>query len=198
MKLESHPGYTLRELPREKFFAMVNPQLSRVFGESFRFPVREILTEKERSNAKRLQDSMGEPYRLNLALFKGDEFAGWSFGWQQDSESYYMTNSAILPKHQGHGLYTAMLGKIIEILTRKGFQIIFSRHSATNNAILVPKLKSGFIIGAMDISDGFGLLIHLRYYTNPLRRRMMDVRSGESRPDARLRQILGLEDASPE
>ena len=195
MNLKSHPEYHLRQLPREEFFQLVTPQIKRVFGESFRFDVRSILSERERENAKRLQESMGEPYRLNVALFRGDEFVGWSFGWQTDSESYYMTNSAVLPEYQGRGLYTAMLNKIIEILVDKGFQIIFSRHSATNNAILVPKLKAGFIIGAMDISDGFGLLIHLRYYTNPLRRRMMDVRSGETKPDAELRKILGLDTA---
>jgi hypothetical protein len=37
------------------------------------------------------------------------------------------------------------------------------------------------------------LLVHLSYFTNPLRRRMMDVRSGERIPDPELRKLLRLD-----
>ena len=194
MLLDSHPEYIVRKLPRKDFFALIDPHIKTTFKESFRFPDLQILTDREKQSMKQLRSVKGESFRLNLALFKGDKLAGWSFGWQKDSECYYMTNSAILEEHRRQGLYSALLKKVVEIAREKGFQIIFSRHTATNNAILVPKLKAGFIISAMEISDTFGLLIHLRYYTNPLRRKMMDVRCGESKPDSELRGILGLTD----
>lgn len=103
-----------------------------------------------------------------------------------------MVNSAVLPAHRGRGLYSRLLEVALTTLIDKGFQRIWSRHNTTNRAILIPKLKRGFLISGTELSDVFGSLVHLTYFTNPLRRQAMDFRSGQARPQQELRNALKL------
>ena len=103
-----------------------------------------------------------------------------------------MINTGILPPHQGKGIYSALLPLLLEGLRQEGFQIVYSRHIASNNQVLVPKFKAGFVITGFEISDAFGLLVHLSYYFNPLRRKIMDVRTGRAMPDDEVKQHLAL------
>jgi hypothetical protein len=70
-----------------------------------------------------------------------------------------------------------------------GFQLIYSRHCATNNQVIIPKLKRGFVISKMEIDDVFGVLVHLHFHVNETRRLIMDYRSGQKKPND---QIKGL------
>ena len=135
---------------------------------------------------------MGSPTRLNLGLFHGEKFIGWHCGDQKSGEEFYMRNTGILPEYQGRGIYTAMLRKITAILTDIGFQVISSKHNATNNRVIVPKLKAGFMITGLDISDRFGTMVRLEYFTNAKRRALIDFRSGFANPSAELKEILGI------
>jgi GNAT superfamily N-acetyltransferase len=194
MNLDSHPGYRIESMSWDAFSPYFSAHRSVLFGETLTFRASEVMTDAERAAIDRLAENMGTPFNLNLALFYGDEFVGWSFGIQKDRESYYMTNSAILPEHRRKGLYTALMQHTVDRVQAEGFQIIFSRHTATNNAVIIPKLKFGFIISSLELSDVFGTLLQLRLYTNPIRRKMMDVRSGEGRPDAEMMATLNLSD----
>ena len=60
----------------------------------------------------------------------------------------------------------------------------------TNNAVIIPKLKAGFVISGFEVSDRFGTLVQLSYYFNPLRRKMMDVRVGQRKPDEEIRKLF--------
>ncbi len=111
---------------------------------------------------------------------------------QENATTFYMVNSAILKEHRGKGLYRLLVNQCIETLSSKGFQLIYSRHCATNNAVIIPKLKIGFVISKMEIDDRFGILIHLHFYTNSDRRKIMDYRSGQVRPDKTIRNLFKL------
>jgi hypothetical protein len=74
-----------------------------------------------------------------------------------------------------------------------GFQVIRSSHQATNNAVIIPKLTFGFIIAGMEICDQYGTLVHLDYFTNERRRRVMDFRCGLARPEPEVAKLLGFE-----
>jgi hypothetical protein len=125
-------------------------------------------------------------------VFQGETIIGWHCGDQQSATEFYMRNTGILPEYQGKGIYTAMLKVIPQIIGDFGFQVISSEHNATNNRVIVPKLKAGFIISALKISDRFGTLVRLEKYTNASRQALMDYRSGRSIPSHDLRQLLGL------
>jgi hypothetical protein len=104
-----------------------------------------------------------------------------------------MVNTAMLPQHQGKGIYSALLPRIPSALQREGFQIVYSRHVATHNQILVPKLKAGCVMTGIEVSDVFGVLVRLSSFVNPLRRKVLDVRVGQARPDAEVKRCMPYE-----
>tara|TARA_B100000886_G_scaffold202261_1_gene139668 strand:- start:197 stop:508 length:312 start_codon:yes stop_codon:yes gene_type:complete len=103
-----------------------------------------------------------------------------------------MCNSGVLSNFRRKGIYSSLLETKIKVLSEMGFQLIYSRHNATNNNVLIPKLKAGFVISKMEISDTFGCLVHLHYFTNKTRQKLMDYRSGKTKPDQELKDLLRL------
>lgn len=186
-------SYTMRELTADEYDAIWARHADTVFGDAAQaFRYREALSPEERGRLQTLGARMGEPYRLRLGVFDGDELAGWSVGVQESAEAYYMINSAVLPAHRRRGLYRALVEATLGIVVPLGFQRIYSRHTATNNAVIVPKLQAGFVITGMEASDMFGMLVHLTYFPHPARRKVLDYRVGLRRPDDEVRQHLGL------
>lgn len=167
-----------------------------VFGSSQVVLPDSVYSESEREAAERLRQPFRDLYYLRLGIYHQEtRFVGWHVGWHLYGDTFYMTNTGILPEHQGKGLYTRLLPIILAIVKEQGFQIVESRHRATNNQVLVPKLKAGFLISGFEISDVFGLLVHLRYFFNPTRRKVMEYRTGELLPDAQMRSLLRLDEA---
>ena len=187
-------GYEIRALSDEEFDPLWNKHVSKIFDENSQiFRLYRFLSAEEKAKVEALRGSLGKPYTLNLALcYKGD-FVGWSAGHQESAETFYMRNSAILPEHRRKGLYTALLSRTVEELKEKGFQKIYSRHNATNNDVIIPKLKYGFTIASLEISDMFGVLVHLVYFPKELRRKMTIYRVGDMKPDDEIRTCLDIE-----
>lgn len=156
------------------------------------FMLRKSFSELETKKWKELSAYLGTPVRINLGMFKGEEFVGWCWGFQESAMTFYMCNSAILPEHRKKGLYTRLMNEMIKRVTEHGFQEIYSRHTATNNAVIIPKLKAGFVITTMEVTDVFGVLIHLNYFPNKLRHKMMDYRVGSIKPDTEIKELLGI------
>ena len=158
----------------------------------FRYSPFDAMSQIEVEQYKRLRSNMGKPYELNVVVYDQDKLVGWSVGVQESAETYYMMNSGVMPAYQRKGIYTAMLNYVQREVRKKGFQKIYSRHTMTNNAVLIPKLKAGFVLHRFELCDRFGALVHLCYYTNPIRRRVMDMRSGEAKPDSEVKELFGL------
>jgi ribosomal protein S18 acetylase RimI-like enzyme len=187
------PGYEIREMTEQEFSPLWKEHAQRIFDDNSQiFRVREFLSDQEKSKLKELWGNMGTPYELRLGLFHNGEFAGWCAGHQESAEIYYMRNSAVLPEHRRKGLYTAMLKHSISALEAKGFQKIYSRHSATNNEIIIPKLKLGFTISGFEVTDMFGVLVQLVYFPKELRRKVMLYRVGDLKPDDEIRNCLKI------
>ncbi len=156
------------------------PIMQRVFGEMDYLTKLDLLfSEEEAAKQKALLSRMGNLFKLFYGVFTEDgKLIGWSNGDQVNAEEYYMRATGILPEFQGKGIYKELLKIVIETVKQEGFQIISSKHSASNNKIIITKLKADFIIVGMEISDKFGNLVKLHYYSNPERRRVMDYRAG--------------------
>jgi ribosomal protein S18 acetylase RimI-like enzyme len=184
---------TYRELGDAEFEAFLRAHHSRVFAERFELDLEQVLSSDEQVAVVRLRARLGSPYRLNLGVFLGDEFVGWSFGMQESAERFYMINAGVLPEHRRRGLYSALLPHVLSRVQAQGFQIAYSRHAATNNRVLVPKLRAGFVITGLELSERFGTLVHLSYFFNALRRRVLDVRSGEALPEGQVKSSLRLD-----
>ena len=150
-----------------------------------------VLTPEEKQKHQALRKNTPLGHRINLLIYVDGEFAGWSFGFQKLTSVFYMCNSAILPEFRRKGLYTRLLHEMMARVKDLGFQEITSRHSVDNNSVIIPKLKVGFTISGMEISDMWGTLVNLTYYFNETRRKVLSYRTGEML-DPELRKYLGL------
>lgn len=183
--------YQIKEMGQEEFSPLFEKYTKQIFddeAEVFRF--REHLNPSEAEKVKELKARLGNPYILRLGVFFNDSFVGWFYGYQESAETFYMCNSAVLPEHRKKGLYTELLKMVLETVIPMGFQKIYSRHSLTNNAILIPKLKAGFVLTTFEASDMFGLLVHLTYFPKPIRRKVLDYRVGQVKRDQELDNIF--------
>ncbi len=161
-----------------------------VFSSGFHLDAGYAFSETERRELASLGERLRERYTLSLGIFHrdehgdehGDAFVGWHVGNQVEAGRFYMTNTGILQEHRGRGLYTALLPVVLNLLEQEGFQTVYSRHNLTNNAVIVPKLKAGFVISGFEVDDRFGTLVQLSYFFNPLRRKVIDVRVGQRAP----------------
>ena len=193
-KLDEH--CTLRSMTSEEFDPLFQKYSREFFDDATQvFRLRDSLSPEERERMQWLRAKMNRaaPLQLQLGLYVDGEFAGWHFGRQDSISSFYMQNSAVLPKFRRRGLYTAMLQRVLETTTQLGFLEVWSRHNATNNDVIIPKLKAGFVISAIEVSDVFGTLVHLRYYPSVLRRKMVDYRVGQIKPDAEIKRLLNID-----
>ncbi len=187
-------GYSIKLCNSEEFWAAGTEKQQEIIFDGGGLILRppDILSDSEKFKLKSINENFKQPYLYHSLLFYNDQLAGWMWGYQDSRESFYMVNSAVLPEHRGRGLYSQLLEVAMKELIEKGFQRIWSRHNITNNAIIIPKLKRGFLITGTELSDVFGTLVHLTYFTNKLRRKVMDFRSGDLRPDNELKKAFRL------
>ena len=185
--------YQIKEISLEVLHQQMDLWGSRIFRDNdTSMNTAHVFSDSEKENIKRLHKNISQAFSLRLGVYKGEEFCGWFCGEQQTAESFYMRNTAIYPDHRRKGLYTALLDAVIERVKAEGFQYIYSRHCTTNNAIIIPKLKRGFKITSLEVSDRFGTLVHLSYYFNPLRKDIMTFRSGDAKPSEAVKKALGI------
>lgn len=184
--------YTVGRIDPAVFRPLFEQLRPRVFAETLSYDPRSIWSAEEHEAIARLRERGGPVNQLVFGVYREAELVGWSMGWQDDAQTYRMVNTGIMPEHQHKGIYTALLPHVLDTLRQEGYQVVVSYHCATNNAVIVPKLRAGFLIAGMELSDRFGLVVRLGYYFNETRRKILDVRSGQQRPDDAIKRILGL------
>ncbi|MFN8845851.1 MAG: GNAT family N-acetyltransferase [Bdellovibrionales bacterium] len=183
----------IRESHHEEFMPLADKYLSQIFDDhSITFRMRDYLSEHEREQLKKLNAGWDYPYKHYFLAFHKEQLIGWTWGYQDSRESFYMVNSAVMPEFRGRGIYKRLLDISLDRLVTKGYQRIWSRHNSTNNPIICAKLKRGFKITAFETSDVFGQLVHLTYFTNELRKNILEFRSGQLRPNEEVKKALQL------
>lgn len=176
-------GFTIREMSSKEFFPLFGKHYDSIFGDDHTFFPETYYSVTEKEKIATLRERMGNLFQLNLGLFSPDgDFIGFSFGVQENEDTFYMMASAVLEPFRRKGFYSLLLNEVVERCREEGFQKIYGTHCATNNAVIIPKLKRGFVFSKIELSDIFGTIIHLQYYTNPLRRKVLDYRSGHRVP----------------
>src|SRR5262245_7596865 len=89
---------------------------------------------------------------------------GWSLGEQREADTFVMLWTGILPAYQNRGMYSAFLHHLLEYLHALGYARVTSNHMVNNRAVLVAKLKAGFIITGMSLDERLGAVVWLTYY----------------------------------
>jgi GNAT superfamily N-acetyltransferase len=185
--------YSIRRLQDDEFEPLLQTYGSVVFADTWDFHLYQAFSAEEHAAAERLRARLGTPFRLNLGIYCGEEFVGWSWGIQESLQRFDMINTGLLAEHRNRGIYSALLPHLLDLLRAEGFQVAFSHHTMTNNQVLVPKLRAGFVITGFELIDRFGMLVNLSYFFNPLRRKVLDVRAGQARPDAEVLKYMPIE-----
>ena len=169
---------------KERFSALFKALAATVFESDFDFRVNHLLSDEEKVKVKNNQLPFQEIETYYLIAEIDDQVVGWSVGHQLSKVNFFMGNSAVLPAHRNQGIYTTMLDKVVDRLIQNGYQKITSKHKMANNAILIPKLKYGFVITGFEVNDEFGCLVELCYFTNPARKELYEIRVGARKMDA--------------
>lgn len=95
---------------------------------------------------------------------------GWHLGEADDWATFYMRNTGILPPYQGKGIYDAFLSSFVNYLGELGYERVSSQHQATNRRVLIMKLKRGFDIAGLELTENWGPLVKLVRLIAPDRR----------------------------
>lgn len=166
---EMEPGIVVKELSPEELTQILESHFNKAFENRADAAVTPEISEEAKAQIKqrRIQDSR---YRLRLGIFVDGEIAGWHYGYSTDAETYYMQNSAVLKEFRGKKLYSKLLTATLEVLKQQGFQVVTSIHHPNNPAVLIPKLKQGFVISGTLLHERFRFLVELKYFYNSARR----------------------------
>lgn len=187
-------SYQIRELSNDEFDELWLEHGKKFFdNESQVFRLVQALSKEALAQLAELKSNLGTPIKIFLGIYYKNECVGWSWGFQESAFRFYMCNSAVFPKHRRKGLYTMLMGEMIKRVTELGFQEIYSKHRATNNSVLIAKLKAGFVINTLQVTDSHGVMVHLVYFPNKLRNKMLDYRVGQTKPDDEIKIRLGIE-----
>lgn len=184
---------TFEDCAPAHFWREINPLSSEIFdNQEIILNTGDIFSDTEKTQIQNLRKNILLPYTLHTLAKLNDKTIGWSWGYQDTSNSYYLANSAILPAFRRQGIYTQMLTTTMEKLVSQGFQKIWGRCFATNNEAIIPKLKFGFYLTGFELNDTFGTMAQFSFFPKDLHRNIMKLRTGQRRPDESLRKALNF------
>ena len=106
---------------------------------------------------------------VRFGAYSDEQLVGWSYGWFERPDTFYMANSGVLPSHRRVGVYSQLVRAIVEHAQTHGAATIQSRHSVLNTPVIVAKLKLGFIIAGTNFSAHMGLQVQLVHHVSPAR-----------------------------
>lgn len=99
-----------------------------------------------------------------VVFYDGDTPIGWSAGRMTGASEFLMDVTGVHPDYQGKGIYGSFLQHYLPYLRDVGYERVVGYHSPTNRAVLIAKLKAGFIIGGMEFREHAGASVKLVYY----------------------------------
>ncbi|WP_413943005.1 GNAT family N-acetyltransferase [Bdellovibrio sp. HCB-162] len=170
-------GYVIKEVSQEELWKALDEHFEQAFSNRTDAKPQWTIDDSSKAKIKERQQSMVR-YQLRFVVYSGNEVVGWHYGYSTDAETYYMQNSAVLLKYRNQGVYAELLTAVLEKLHADGFQVITSTHHPNNAAVLIPKLKKGFVISSMLLHERFRLLVELKYFFDSERRKAFDKQMG--------------------
>lgn len=153
---------------------------------------RKLMSDSEKELDGERRKLLKDRFFLRIGVYRENLLVGWTVGWQDTDHFFYMANSAVLPEHRNAGIYKELLSSVLRITKDAGFPVVHSKHLASNNPVIVPKLKSGFVITGLELLEWVGLLVKMTYFHDPRRRDLYQFRVGNSKPTPELKTLLQL------
>ena len=187
-------SYSVKEVGFDEWHQFFEEHASQVFPDEQSMALNFLLNPTEKAKLDSLQANLAQRKELYFLLLDGDKPIGWHFGFQRSELEYFMANTGILPNYQNRKIYSSFLTYAIQRITDEGFQYITSIHHANNNAVLIPKLKAGFLIQSfgfliqtMILESNYGPMIQLVYPTKAAYRKLFEPQFGINALNAALK-----------
>ena len=185
MVIQLAPEYELETVDQEVFQPIFKEHMAAHFHKDRDLYMPQSLlapVEKEKLQALQNRFSKSTLVQLQYLLYKVTgsvrELAGWTWGIQIDGGTFYMANSVVFPEHRRQGLYSKMVAQIVSDAEELGFLKIKSLHVASNNPVIIAKLRMGFFIQGVEQDERYGTLVKLIYYTKDHGKRVFEFRTG--------------------
>lgn len=122
----------------------------------------------ERAVSGRTDSALWSPM-VRVGAYSDDQLVGWTAGWFSRPDSFYMANSGVRPAYRRRGVYSQLLGTIVEYAHSHGAGAVQSQHSVLNTPVIMAKLKLGFFIAGTSFSAHMGLLVQLVHHGSQAR-----------------------------
>ncbi len=117
-----------------------------------------------------------------LAAFRDSVLVGWSQGYREGTNQFYMLNSGVAIAERRKGVYSQLVRAMLAHAEAQGYTVVRSRHTASNTAVIVAKLKLGFQVSGFEYSEVYGPLVQVTYLVNQARRKLYENRATPLRP----------------
>lgn len=154
-------GFSVVPATRKAVFAFLAKNYDKVFPDRGESPCFRMSPARRKRAEKFWKKYEVVHHEWFLFLGPNKQAIGWHMGEAEDFQTFYMRNTGILPAYQGHGLYGSFLNAFISYLGELGYERISSQHKPTNKSILILKLKQGFVIGGLEMTENWGSLVKM-------------------------------------
>lgn len=121
------------------------------------------------------------PAPFGLVAYRGDVLVGWTQGYRQGRSDFCMLNSGVAASARRSGVYTALVEAVLVHAASQGYARVNSRHAASNTAVLIAKMRLGFLVSGFEYSEVYGPLVQLSHFVGEARRRLYQARSASLR-----------------
>lgn len=161
----------IEAIPTRKAFFMITGSLfDEVFTPFDKLGAYQMPSERQ-DKLTPLRQAFAGTHHEYFVFYDGEDVAGWSYGEMHDPETYFMSNSAILPDYRRRGIYSCYLSHFIGYLKALGYERITSNHQPNNRAVLMAKLKAGFVLSGMILDERWSAQVQMTYHMYPDRQR---------------------------
>jgi ribosomal protein S18 acetylase RimI-like enzyme len=164
--------HTVDQFPEPAFSALAHD----AFSDYEQSPLLTDVLDHE-SAARSGQLTATDDDALRIAAFRGEALVGWTYARPDGVQHLHMINSGVAPSERRKGIYSQLVQRTIEHAKSQGYVSILSRHTASNNAVIVAKLELGFFVSGFEYSAVYGPLVRLTYLVGELRRELHEARS---------------------
>jgi ribosomal protein S18 acetylase RimI-like enzyme len=139
----------------------------------------QLLTEVLISEAAARQGKAApqEDGALRIGAYRGDALVGWTYARREPGHHFYMINSGVALSERRRGIYSLLVRRVIDDARAQGCVSITSRHVASNAAVIIAKLKLGFVVSGFEYSEVYGPLVKLTYLVGEPRRKLYQARA---------------------
>ena len=151
------------------------PDFTRLQHEVFRDvqqvsePLAAVLQAETAARPEGFEAPAFSPAMRRLGAYDGEQLVGWSTGWLERGNVWYMANSGVIASHRRQGVYTRLLAEACAWARANGAVVVRSQHSVLNNPMLIAKLRAGFHICGLSQGAQMGMLVELTFHLTPER-----------------------------